>query len=160
MKLLALFLAIHACAAQDVASRFVVGARQLIGVRVIPTPRRLPGWIHPTENRKATNSAGIIVYGLRRVGIGIPYLSAEKLEPQLEKRGWRVRGKLNTGDILHFGAETVILVEDAEPHGKLSDDDIFLYAIMPGRVRLETWKNLPYHSQRFRVYRVSESTQR
>lgn len=136
---------------------------ELLGVPFVLGPARLPGVGHQAERRLGADCVALAIYGRRRLGEPLGYVAP------LVLKGWtdlvgaadslvapdgRVAdlGRVERGDILHFGFQTAILAEDNEPHGRLDDGDLVIHTFhgVAEEVRLG---QLPYRQHAVEVRR-------
>jgi len=139
---------------EGIGAALVAEAEDLLGVPFAEYPRREPGKYHPTELKQYTNCAGVVIYGLRRVGILMRYTSAAGLRRVLSKMDWEIHAPatFRTGDIFFFGNQSALLTRDTEPKGRLNDSDEFLYAHY-APVKKGLWRDLPFRQPEYGIFR-------
>lgn len=103
-------------------------ASELIGVPFVLNPTLRPDGAHQTDARVGADCVALVIYGQRRMGHMVPYVAPSALDRYTDP----VQGPIQAGDVLHFGFQTAILVEDRGVIGALDD---------PDRV-LQTWHGL------------------
>ncbi|MCB9686475.1 MAG: hypothetical protein H6738_08770 [Alphaproteobacteria bacterium] len=111
---------------------------ELLGTPFALVPARLPDG-HQTDLRLAADCVAVLIYGRRRLGEDVPYVSPAGV------RRWLVaaEGPARRGDVLHFGFQTAVLSEDHEPVGVIDPGDVVLQAFH-GRVEERPLRDLPY----------------
>lgn len=121
-------------------------AAELDGVPFLLNPLGTPPR-HQTEQRVGTDCTSTFIYALRRSGFEVPYVGPTRAWPYLEvlvrgsRRGedgmyrredGRVvelgAGGIGPGDLLHFGSQLSMLVQDRWPFGVLDEHDLLLQA--------------------------------
>lgn len=101
-----------------------------------------PAWLdegHQTDGRLATDCVALVIYGQRRLGRKVPYVSPWKLYDWLEP----VQDELREGDVLHWGWQTAVVAEDRAPVGVLNADDELILA-WKGRAERRPLGSLPF----------------
>lgn len=112
-------------------------------------PRRTPDGSQQSDNRLGTDCAGLAVYGRRRQGFDCLYLGPQGITEYLipvgdgsylpdsdtetgifrNEYGCAVsvgNDGLHPGDILHFGAQVSVFLEDREVYGVLDSQDLVI----------------------------------
>ncbi len=101
---------------------YVGYASELVGVPFVLDPTGLPDGRHQTDARLGADCVALVVYGQRRLGRRVPYMSPHALlrftEPAV--------GPVRAGDVLHFGFQTAILANDLGVVGVLDGPDLVL----------------------------------
>lgn len=128
---------------------------ELINTPFLMAPRQTPDGSQQTDNRLGTDCAGLAVYGKRRQGFDYLYLGprgiVEYLMPLGEDSYEPVAGDgiavfendgcatahvgdggLCPGDILHFGAQVSVFLEDRGIPGILDSEDIVIQSWFNG----------------------------
>ncbi|OGI37442.1 MAG: hypothetical protein A2140_01825 [Candidatus Muproteobacteria bacterium RBG_16_62_13] len=109
---------------------------------------------HQTDARLGADCVALVIYGQRRMGRHIPYVSPPALKKFLTPVLPRTDGNwpASRGDVLHFGFQTAVIYEDRKPYGVLNDDDLIIHTYH-GRAEVVRFGALPYRSHRLEVYR-------
>ncbi len=128
---------------------------ELINTPFLMAPRRTSDGSHQSDSRLGTDCAGLAVYGRRRQGYsclylgprGIPeylislgggsYLPDSEAEPAIfrNEHGCEVAvgsNGLSPGDILHFGAQVSVFLEDRGIPGVLDSQDMLIQSWFSG----------------------------
>lgn len=101
-----------------------------------------PAWLedgHQTDLRLATDCVALVIYGQRRLGRRVPYVSPHKLYEWLEP----AEGPVRRGDVLHWGWQTAVVAEDRAPLGVLDAGDELILA-WKGTAERRTLGSLPF----------------
>ncbi|MCA9568609.1 MAG: hypothetical protein KC656_12240 [Myxococcales bacterium] len=106
------------------ADTYVGYASELLGVPFVLTPARLDRG-HQTDLREAADCVAVVIYGRRRMGEEVPYVSPHGLWSFLEPADDL---PAEAGDVLHWGWQTGILAVDTAPFGVLDATDRVLLA--------------------------------
>lgn len=114
-------------------------AAELLGVPFVFAPTSTPRG-HQTDLREATDCVALVIYGQRRLGRAVPYVSPwalwELLVPVDDQ-------ELARGDVLHWGWQTALVAEDTAPIGVLDGTDRILLA-WKGHVEERPLAELPW----------------
>ncbi|MCD4701301.1 MAG: hypothetical protein K8S24_05520 [Candidatus Aegiribacteria sp.] len=128
---------------------------ELINTPFLMAPRRTPDGSHQSDSRLGTDCAGLAVYGKRRQGFDYSYLGAQRISEYLIPIG---EGSyepvassdiaifkndensvvpvgddgLQPGDILHFGAQVSVFLEDRGITGILDSQDMVIQSWFSG----------------------------
>jgi len=136
---------------------------ELLGVPFVLGPRRLPGVGHQTDQRLGADCVALVVYGRRRLGEPLGYVAPSVLKEwttlvgsadSLVALNGQVAdiGRVQTGDILHFGFQSAVLSKDNPPVGQLDENDVIIHTFhgVAEEVRL---RQLPYRHHAVEVRR-------
>jgi hypothetical protein len=120
------------------------------------------------DGRRGADCVALVVYGQRRLGRQVPYVSPTGLKklttriaagrfPRDPAPGSRTRPPsipIRAGDVVHFGFQTAVVVEDRPPLGRLTEDDVVIHSyhglaeeIPLGRV---PYAHFPFEVRRWR----------
>ncbi len=161
---------IETAAFDDVARLFSVVLRrddsyvgrltELIGTPFVLWPRSLPGLGHQTDARIAADCVALVIYGRRRLGEAVPYVSPTRLRRSLELVARHDPSRplageiipIQPGDVLHFGFQTAVVARDNPPLGALDPTDVIIHTYH-GLAEERAFGDLPYRSAGFDVYR-------
>ena len=92
------------------------------------------------DERRGADCVALVIYGQRRLGRLVPYVSPGGLKkltariaagrlPRDRPPGSRSpRIPVRVGDIVHFGFQTAVVVEDRLPRGVLNEDDVIIHS--------------------------------
>lgn len=128
---------------------------ELINTPFVMTPRRTPDGSHQSDDKLGTDCAGLAVYGKQRQGYNYLYLGPRGITKYLVPMGDGsyqpvTRGEITTyeneegnqadvgenglcpGDILHFGAQVSIFLEDRGIQGILDSQDMVIQSWFDG----------------------------
>lgn len=121
---------------------------ELINTPFIMAPRNTPGGAHQSDERLGTDCAGLAVYGRRRMGDDTAlYLGPRGIIPMLERitrDEYRLEGGVfvteggesapapGRGELLHFGEQVSIFLEDRGTQGILDGEDLILQSWFQG----------------------------
>ncbi len=128
---------------------------EMMNTPFIMAPRHTPDGSHQTDERLGTDCAGLAVYGKRRQGFHIPYAGPAGITRFLTPLGsgsylpvfagdtWVFINSLGDsakvgdeglrqGDILHFGAQVSVFLEDRGISGVLDSDDLLIQSWFQG----------------------------
>ena len=121
---------------------------ELINTPFIMAPRTTPGGAHQSDSRLGTDCAGLAVYGRRRMGDEtVLYLGPSGIIPMLERitqdEYLLTGGVFKTedgepapaperGDLLHFGEQVSIFLEDRGTAGILDVEDLLIQSWFHG----------------------------
>jgi hypothetical protein len=108
---------------------------ELIGTPFVlwPTTRQV-------DDRLGADCSAVVVYGQRRLGRRVRYVSpsglkrltarvaAGRLPREKDPRSREPPVPVRVGDILHFGFQTAVVVEDRAPHGILTPADVVIHS--------------------------------
>lgn len=111
---------------------------ELLGTPFVFAPAHLRHG-HQTDLRLATDCVSLVIYGQRRLGRRVPYVSPHKLYEWLEPTSDPVR----VGDVVHWGWQTAVVALDREPVGVLDAGDELILA-WRGEAELRTLGSLPF----------------
>lgn len=111
---------------------------ELLGVPFVFAPAWIEGG-HQTDQGLATDCVALVVYGQRRLGRRVPYVSPYRLYELLEP----ARGAARVGDVLHWGWQTAVLAEDTPPLGRIDGTDVLVLA-WRGEAERRTLGSLPF----------------
>lgn len=103
---------------------YVGYASELLGVPFVFAPARLERG-HQTDLREAADCVAVVIYGQRRLGRAVPYVSPWGLWDRLTPVDDR---PLERGDVLHWGWQTAIVSVDTAPLGVLDAKDRVILA--------------------------------
>jgi hypothetical protein len=124
---------------------------ELVGVPFALWPRQTEDGAHQTDARISADCVSTVIYGRRRLGEDIPYVSPRGLLRFTEPVP---PGEASPGDVLHFGFQTAVLAEDTAPLGVPDDDDRILHA-HHALVEETVFGALPYRDQPYTVRRFT-----
>ncbi len=128
---------------------------EMINTPFLMTPRLTPSGNQQADCRLGCDCAGLAVYGARRMGLNIPYAGPsgilEYLEPVVpgeflpdsssspvvyRSGGGEIvpvgSGGIVPGDIVHFGAQVSVFLEDRGAPGVLDPDDMLIQSWFDG----------------------------
>ncbi len=121
---------------------------ELINTPFIMAPRATPGGAQQSDSRLGTDCAGLAVYGRRRMGDeGAHYLGPRGIVPMLERitegeyrltegifrtTGGEPAPAPERGEILHFGEQVSIFLEDLGTEGILDGEDLVIQSWFDG----------------------------
>lgn len=130
---------------------------ELIGVPFVLWPKRLTDGRHQTDSRLGADCVALVVYGQRRLGRRIPYMAPAALSyyTEIVPRTTDDRQPARVGDVLHFGFQTAVVLEDRPPLGFLSDNDLIIHSYHTVAEAVP-FSQLPYNASRFEVRRWSD----
>lgn len=127
---------------------------ELLGVPFVLGPGRLPGLGHQTDHRLGADCVALVIYGRRRLGEPRGYVAPAVLRQWTTLVGsagalvgpvGRVAdvGRVEAGDVLHFGFQSAVLSRDQPPLGRLDANDVVIHTFhgLAEEVRLGA---LPY----------------
>lgn len=125
--------------------------QELMGTPFLLIPRRLPEG-HQTDLRIGSDCAALAAYGRRRMGEDVPYLGPAGLLPYLRP----VRdGQMRPGDLLHYGEQVQVVLEDRGRKGFSDPEDLVIqsWKPFPRIVRRDSsgWEGHPFRIHRFRA---------
>ena len=133
---------------------------ELLGLPFVETPRPIPLQGHPTDLRLGVNCAGLAIYGQRRMGARLPYM----MPPALRRYTTLIASysgeapvatsnlPVRRGDLLHFGFQVAVLLEDRGRIGFLDPEDLVIHAYHAGVEELP-YSRLPYRDLPFTIRR-------
>src|SRR5204863_2951015 len=86
------------------------------------------------DERLGADCVALVIYGRRRLGRRVPYVSPRGLAkltarvaagrfPRDPSRGSPAPVPIQVGDVVHFGFQTAVVVEDRPPRGVLTEHD-------------------------------------
>lgn len=104
---------------------------ELIGVPFVYAPVYEEGLGHQTDRGIGADCVATLIYGRRRLGKKIPYVSPTKLYEYTVKVADKNSVNdiaIRAEDILHFGFQTAVISVDNPPIGKLSDNDKIIHS--------------------------------
>jgi len=111
---------------------------ELIGVPFVFAPAQLEAG-HQTDLRLATDCVALVIYGRRRLGQQVPYVSPYKLYEWLQP----ATGPVRVGDVIHWGWQTAVVAEDLAPVGVLDRSDVLILA-WQGEAERRVLGSLPF----------------
>ncbi len=122
---------------------------ELKGLPFILWPRSTAHLGHQTDARVGADCVAVAIYGRRRMGQRLPYMA-----PRALHRYTRAvpDGRIQAGDILHFGFQTAVLSEDTTPLGRINPGDRVIHAYHE-LVEERPFGELPYKGSPFVVRR-------
>lgn len=132
---------------------------ELIGVPFVYAPRFKAGVGHQTDLREGADCVATVIYGMRRMGVSIPYFAPSRLYDYTKLVGHsnNLSGvKIREGDILHFGFQTAVISRDTEPMHVLDSSDLVIHSYHEF-VEEVPLSSLPYKNSKFDVLRWSNS---
>lgn len=104
---------------------------ELLGVPFVYFPLKEEGFGHQTDRGLGADCVATLIYGQRRLGARIPYVSPKRVYDYAYKVGDNSRVAqtlIVVGDILHFGFQTAVISQDNQPTGILSDNDKVIHS--------------------------------
>jgi hypothetical protein len=104
---------------------------ELLGVPFVYFPFKGEGFGHQTDRGLGADCVATLIYGKRRLGDRIPYVSPKRLYDYTLIVGDYRRVEetaIVAGDILHFGFQTAVISQDHPPIGILSDNDKLIHS--------------------------------
>ena len=133
---------------------------ELLGLPFVETPRPVPLLGHPTDLRLGVNCAGLAIYGQRRLGARLPYMTPPALRRYTtliasysgETPVATLNLPVSRGDLLHFGFQIAVLLEDRGRIGILDPEDLVIHAYHAGVEELP-YSQLPYRDLPFTIRR-------
>ena len=133
---------------------------ELFGTPFVLWPRSTPQALHQTDARLGADCVALVIYGRRRLGEKIPYVSPTRLKGFLSFIGHcksvdqpcMLDKPIQLGDILHFGFQTAVLSGDTPPLGALNGTDLAIhtYHKVAEEIRIDS---LPYRHHKLEVLR-------
>lgn len=148
---------------------------ELFNTPFLMAPRRTPDGSHQSDSRLGTDCAGLAVYGKRRQGGLMGYfgpggiteyllpLETEPYRPVFDGETWVYRntgnsaaavggGGLQPGDILHFGEQVSVFLEDRGVPGVLDSGDLLIQCWFTGP-HVCTMEDNGFFGSKVRLYR-------
>lgn len=128
---------------------------ELIGVPFVYAPIYENGLGHQTDRGLGADCVATLIYGRRRLGEKIPYVSPKKLYEytiRIANRNNVQDAHIRSADLLHFGFQTAVISIDNPPIGKLSDNDKVIHSYHKTVEEIE-FSNLPYKKMPFEILR-------
>jgi len=104
---------------------------ELFGVPFVYYPLKEEGLGHQTDRGLGADCVATLIYGRRRLGDRIPYVSPKRLYDYTIKIGddsHVTQTVIAAGDILHFGFQTAVISQDRPPTGTLSGNDKVIHS--------------------------------
>ena len=124
---------------------------ELLGVPFVFAPAHTERG-HQTDLREAVDCVSLVIYGQRRLGREVAYVSPHALAEQLEPVDHLPPAP---GQVLHWGWQTAVLLEDRPPLGRLDGADLVILA-WKGHAEVRALNSLPFAATPFQRMRWPE----